>query len=355
MQNFSKMNKADFEAVIDGKQTSLYILKNANGVELSVSNFGGRVVEIFTPDKNGNFEDIALGLKSINDYVNFKSQRFFGATVGRFGNRIANGKFSLNGREYVLEQNNGTNSLHGGVKGFDMKVWDVISASDKEIKFKLVSPDGDEGFPAELTVVMTYRLTYDNEFEIIHEAQSNADTIINLTHHSFFNLHGEGIGDTNDHILTINADKFVPVDEKLIPTGELRDVQGTPHDFRTPMVIGARVNDDDQQLNFGNGYDHCWVLNKSKENELTFAAEVYEPVSGRTLKVYTTEPGMQFYGGNFFDGEIGKSGKPYPKRCSLALETQHYPDSPNQPNFPTTVLKTGEKYLHICKYVFGVK
>ena len=352
---YSKMNKQDFEGIVDSKKVSLYILKNKNGVEISVSNFGGRVIEIFTPDRNGVFADIALGHNTLDKYVNYTAERFLGATIGRFGNRIAKGKFTLNGKEYTLAQNNGQNSLHGGVKGFDMKVWDVVSATEQELVMTLESPDGEEGFPGNLKVKMTYRLTDDNEFEITHEAETDADTIVNLTHHSFFNLHGEGEGDINDHIMTIDADAFVPVDETLIPTGEIASVEGTPLDFRKPTQIGLRVNDDHEQLKRAKGYDHNWVLNKSAEGALDFACEVYEQTSGRVLSVFTTEPGMQFYGGNFFAGRIGKSGKPYVFRGSLALETQHFPDSPNQPNFPSTVLKPNEKYKHICKYVFSTR
>ncbi len=348
------MNPQDFEGIVDSQKVSLYILKNKNAVELSVSNFGGRVIEIYTPDKNGEFADIALGKKTLDEYVNYTSERFLGSTIGRVGNRIANGKFSLNGKDYVLAQNNGKNSLHGGVKGFDMKVWNVVSASPSEIVMTLQSPDGDEGFPANLAVKMTYRLTDDNEFEITHEAVSDADTIVNLTHHSFFNLHGEGEGTINDHYMTIDANAFTPIDDTLIPTGEIASVEGTPFDFRKPTIIGSRLDCDNVQLKYGNGYDHNWVLNKSEDGALDFAAEVFDPISGRILTVHTTEPAMQFYGGNFFNGKLGKSGKPYIKRGSFALETQHYPDSPNQPNFPSILLKAGEHYKHICKYTFDV-
>ncbi len=352
---YSKMNPADFEGVVDSKKVSLYILKNKNGVELSFSNFGGRVIEIFTPDRNGNFADIALGKKTLDEYVNYTGERFLGATIGRVGNRIADGKFTLNGKEYVLAQNNGKNSLHGGVKGFDMKVWDVVSASENELVMTLESPDGEEGFPAKLSVKMTYRLTDDNEFEIVHEAVSDGETPVNLTHHSFFNLHGEGEGDINDHIMTIDASAYIPVDDTLIPTGEIASVEGTPFDFRKPTQIGSRLDVDDEQLKRAKGYDHNWVLDKSADGALDFAAEVYDPQSGRVLTVHTTEPGMQFYGGNFFSGKIGKSGKPYLFRGSFALETQHYPDSPNQPNFPSIILKVGESYKHICKYTFSTR
>ncbi len=349
------MNPADFECVIDGKRVGLYILKNKNGLELSVTNFGGRVVELFAPDRNGNFADIVLGSDTLDEYVNFKGERFLGATIGRFGNRIKDGKFTLNGKEYQLPLNNGKNSLHGGFKGFDMKVWDVVSEIESELHLRLVSPDGDEGFPAELTVNMFYRLTDDNAFEVEYLATSDGDTHVNLTHHSFFNLHGEGVGDINDHILTIAADKFTPIDDTLIPEGAPASVEGTPFDFRKPTQIGERLNCNNIQLQRGNGYDHNWILNKSADGALDFATEVFDKSTGRVMAVFTTEPAIQFYGGNFFNGMLGKGGKPYNYRASLALETQHYPDSPNRPDFPSTLLRKDENYHHICRYVFSVR
>lgn len=354
-KQFSKLNPADFDAQIDSKKAGLYILKNKNGTEMSVTNFGARVVELFVRDRNGEFADVVLGHKTLDEYVNYKGERFLGATIGRFGNRIAKGRFSLGGKAYQLPVNNGENSLHGGFNGFDMRVWDVVSADESEIKFRLVSPDGDEGYPATLAVDMTYRLTDDDAFEVVHTATSDGDTIVNLTHHSFFNLHGEGVGDINDHVMTIDASRITPIDENMIPTGELMDVAGTPFDFTRPAVIGSRLGCGDIQLKRGNGYDHNWVLNKSAEGALDFAAEVFDPVSGRVLTVFTTEPAMQFYGGNFFDGEIGKSGRPYAFRGTFALETQHFPDSPNQPGFPSTVLKKGRVYKHVCRYAFSAR
>ena len=236
-----------------------------------------------------------------------------------------------------------------------MKVWDILEIAPDMLKFGLVSPDGDQGFPAELKVTMTYRLTSDNRFEVEHLAESDADTVVNLTHHSFFNLRGEGNGDVNAHIMQINADKYTPVKSDLIPTGEIADVSGTPFDFRSPTPIGARVNDENEQLARGRGYDHNWVLNRKIPEALEFAAKVLEPDSGRVLEVYTTEPAMQFYGGNFLNGEMGKNGKPYIYRGAFALETQHFPDSPNQPEFPSTLLRAGEKYCHVCSYNFSVE
>ncbi len=348
----STINPSDFNGSVDGEPVGIYFLKNANGLEMSVTNFGARVVELFAPDRDGNFADVVLGHSTLEDYVNFKGERFLGATIGRFGNRIANGEFFLNGKAYKLAKNDGSNSLHGGVKGFDMRVWKVEKAEANSIDFSLFSPDGEEGFPGNLSVKMRYSLTDENEFVVEHRAECDADTVINLTHHSFFNLHGEGCGSVNDHILRINADKFTPIDERMIPTGKLEDVSGTPFDFRVPTEIGKRLGEDDEQLKFGNGYDHNWVL--GNPGEVKLAAVVEEPKSGRVLSVYTSEPGMQFYGGNFFDGKVvGKGGRPYGRRESFALETQHFPDSPNRPEFPSSVLKKGDSYYHVCKYVFG--
>ena len=351
----SKVKPSDFDAVLDGEKVGLYILKNARGMEISATNFGGRVVELFAPDKNGAFADIVLGKETLAEYVACKDERFLGATIGRFGNRIANSRFELNGKVYNLPANDGKNSLHGGFKGFDMKPWRVVGADSRRLHMRLVSPDGDEGFPAKLTVDMVYSLDDDNNFDISYTAVSDGDTHVNLTHHSFFNLHGAGVGDINDHIMQINADFYTPIDETLIPEGSPAPVEGTPLDFRKPTRIGERVEDDFVQLKRGNGYDHNWIINRKTKDGLEFAAEVFEPVSGRVLSVYTTEPAMQFYGGNFFRGTPGKWGKIYNRRASLALETQHYPDSPNRPDFPSTLLRAGEEYRHVCRYNFSVR
>lgn len=356
MENLlSKLKIEDFTATIDGKNVSLYHLKNKAGMEISVTNFGARIIEIFVPDRNGNFADVTLGRNALDKYVNYKGARFFGAPVGRVANRIANAQFELNGKVYNLPKNNGENSLHGGVYGYDRKVWDVVSVSEQEIKFHLVSPDGDEGYPAELTVDMSYRLTDDNALEIKYLATSDGDTPVNLTNHSFFNLGGHDSGSIAEHILTINASHFTPVDGGLIPTGEIASVENTPLDFRKPTAIGARINDDYPQMKLGNGYDHNWILDKTAPDALDFAAEVYDPASGRVMRVYSTQPAMQFYSGNFKMDEICKSGKPYEFRSSYALETQHSPDSVNQPNFPSIILKKGEEYKHTCIYAFGTK
>jgi aldose 1-epimerase len=352
----SKLKRENFQTVVDGKKTDLYTLNNKNGVELTVSNFGARVVEFWAPDKNGNFEDIVLGHDHIDKYVNFKGERFLGATIGRYGNRIADGKFSLDGKEYQLPINNAPNSLHGGTEGFDMVVWDTKQVSPQKLEFTYLSKDGEQGYPGNLSVTMTYELTDSNEFIVTHHATTDQKTIINLTHHSFFNLHGAGNGSINDHVLTLYADQFTPVNDVLIPNGEQRSVLNTPMDFQKPTPIGERVNQDDEQLKFGRGYDHNWILKRKTANDLELAATVFEPKSGRYLEVWTTEPGIQFYGGNFFDGSIvGKEGKTYDFRASLALETQHFPDSPNHPEFPSTVLLPGEQYKHVCVYKVGAK
>ncbi|WP_353125172.1 aldose epimerase family protein [Parapedobacter pyrenivorans] len=353
---YIKSQPSDFRKDVSGKAVDLYYLKNKNGLEMAVTNFGARVVELWVPDRNGDFADVVLGHNHIDKYVNYQGERFLGATIGRFGNRIANGEFTLGAERYEVVRNEGSNSLHGGLKGFDMVVWDAKQLSENEIEFTYISEDGEEGFPGTLSVTMTYRLSDSNAFEIVHKATTDKQTVLNLTHHSFFNLHGEGNGSINDHVLSINALSYTPVDSVLIPTGELASVENTPMDFREAIAIGSRVNDDFEQLKLGGGYDHNWVLNRATPTEVELAATVYEPVSGRFMEVLTTEPGIQFYGGNFFDGKVtGKSGKPYSYREALALETQHFPDSPNQPGFPSTELKPGEEYRHVCVYKFSVK
>ena len=353
---YSKMKREDFQTTVDGKKTDLYILKNKNGVEISVTNFGARVVEIWVPDRDGNFEDIVLGHDHVDKYIHFKGERFLGATIGRYGNRIDKGRFELDSVSYQLPINDEPNSLHGGTKGFDMVVWDAEPEGAQKLNLSYLSKDGVEGYPGNLSVKMTYELTDNDEFIITHSAVTDKKTVLNLTHHSFFNLHGAGNGSINDHKLMINADKFTPINEVLIPTGEQLADSGTPMDFQEPTLIGERVNSDDEQLKFGHGYDHNWVLKRKTANELGLAATVYESHSGRLLEVWTTEPGLQFYGGNFFDGSmIGKGGKSYDFRASLALETQHFPDSPNHSDFPSTVLMPDEIYNHVCVYKFATR
>lgn len=353
-KTLSGLKKVDFQTEIDGKKTDLYVLTNANGLEICVTNFGGKVVSVMTPDREGKMADVVLGEESIDKYIHSK-EKFYGAVIGRFGNRIGGAKFSLDSVEYVLTPNDNGNSLHGGPKGFFDVVWDAVQVDAQTLELTYVSVDGEEGFPGNLTCKMIYKLTDDNEFRIDYEATTDMPTVVNLTHHSFFNLAGDGASTINDHILTLNADLYTPVDSVLIPTGALDSVEGTPMDFRTPKVIGDRLEADFAQLKLGNGYDHNWVLNKNFDSELSYAAKVVEPASGRVMEVYTTEPGIQFYGGNFLAGLVGKAGRVYPFRGAFCLETQHFPDSPNKPEFPTTTLRPGETYKHTCIYKFSVE
>ncbi|RFM35330.1 aldose epimerase family protein [Chitinophaga silvisoli] len=349
-----KIPAARFDSTVDGKQTKLYYLKSKGNVQVAITNYGAKIVSLLAPDKSGKLEDVELGYDNISRYVTTK-ERYYGGIVGRYGNRIAKGKFKLDGKEYTLATNNGQNHLHGGKKGFNDVVWDAEQTAPNSLKLHYLSKDGEEGYPGNLDVTLTYTLTDSNELKIDYSATTDKATVVNLTNHSFFNLAGAGNGTINDHIMMINADKFTPVDSTLITTGKLEAVKGTPMDFTTPTKIGERVNADFEQLKFGKGYDHNYVLNK-KGNELSLAAKVEEPVSGRTLEVWTTEPGIQFYGGNFLDGtDKGKDGKTYGHREAFALETQHYPDSPNKPEFPSVVLKPGATYTSECIYKFGVK
>ncbi len=318
---------------------------------MSVTNFGGRIVSLWVPDKNGTPGNIVQGYDSVKKYLT--GNPYFGAMIGRYGNRIAKGKFTLNGTEYKLPINNGVNSLHGGPKGFHNVYWE-IKPDSSSLEMSYLSKDGEEGYPGSLSVKVKYTLTDQNELVLDYEASTDKPTIVNLTHHSFFNLGGESSGDILNHQVVINADHYNPVDAGLIPTGELKAVKGTPFDFLKVHSIGARIGGDDQQLKFGTGYDHNWVLNK-KSNELSMAATVTEPVSGRVMEVWTTEPGLQFYSGNFLNGsDIGYSGKPYEFRSAFCMEAQHFPDSPNRPEFPSTVLNPGEKYSQKTIYKFSV-
>ena len=345
-----------FDTIVDNKKVSLYTLENENGLTLQVTNYGARIVTLFTPDKNGKFDDIVLGYENIDRYVNNTGDRFFGAAIGRFGNRIAKGQFSIDGTQYQLSTFNNGQSLHGGDKGFDMVVWNVDSVTKNAIYFSYLSVDGEEGYPGNLDVKMAYILTSENELKITYEATTDKKTPINLTHHSYFNLKGEGNGTINDNYLFINADRYTPVDSVLIPTGEIANVENTPFDFTTATTIGARIDQDNAQLKLGGGYDHNFVLNRATANELELAASVHEPISGRFMEVFTTEPAIQFYGGNFLDGSFnGKYGKTLNFREAFCLETQHFPDSPNHPHFPNTILEPGKKYTHTCIYKFSTK
>jgi aldose 1-epimerase len=349
-----QISDAAFDKTIDGKQVKLYHLKGKGNIQVAITNYGAKIVSLLAPDKQGQLADVELGYDNIDQYVNTK-ERYYGGIVGRYGNRIAKGKFKVDGKEYTLAVNNGANHLHGGKIGFNDVVWDAEQPNDHTLKLHYLSKDGEEGYPGNLDITLTYELTDSNEVKIDYKATTDKATVVNLTNHSFFNLHGAGNGDINDHVLYINADKFTPVDSTLIPKGKLEPVKGTPMDFTTPTRIGERVDADFEQLKFGKGYDHNYVLNK-KGKELSLAATVEEPQSGRFLEVWTTEPGVQFYGGNFLDGtDKGKEGKTYVHRGAFCLETQHYPDSPNQPSFPSVVLKPGETYSSTCVYKFGVK
>lgn len=333
------MNRQDFGKTPDGTPVELYTLANSSGVEATIMTYGGTVVSLHTPASSGQSGDVVLGFDNVDAY--FGENPFFGALVGRYGNRIAKGRFTLSGVEYKLAQNNGENNLHGGPRGFDKVVWRVKDAGPQSLELGYLSEDGDQGFPGNLDVTVRYTLTDDNELGIDYGATTDRDTIVNLTSHSYFNLACEG--DNLGHLLTLNADRFTPVDAGLIPTGELRSVAGTPFDFRQPAAIGARIDEDDEQMRRGGGYDHNFVLNRSGEG-LSPVAKVVEPKTGRILEVFTTEPGVQFYSGNFIGNLQGKSGRLYGRRSGFCLETQHYPDSPNQPSFPTAVLKPGQRY-----------
>jgi aldose 1-epimerase len=340
---------------LDGQAVDLYHLENSNGVIVEITNYGGIVVSIHVPDRSGILDDIALGFNNLDDYRT--SSPYFGALVGRYGNRIAGGRFSLNGTEYILAQNDDRNSLHGGVTGLDKVLWSAVERDTDDgssLVLTHLSPDGDEGFPGNLSISTVYTLTESNELRIDYDVSTDADTVQNLTHHSYFNLAGEGNGTILDHTIMINADRITPVDDTLIPTGELMDVSDTPFDLRHSRAIGDGVDSDHPQMILGGGYDHNFVLNEDV-GEFTFAAEVIDPTSGRVLRCYTTEPGVQFYVGNFLDGTLtGKRGSTYPKRSGFCLEPQHFPDSPNQPNFPTTVLRAGERYQSTIIYQFSV-
>jgi aldose 1-epimerase len=351
----SSVKKADFGKA-DGQNVAVYTLTNRKGAEVGIITYGGIVVSLKVPDRKGKLDDIVLGFDNLDDYVKGNSP-YFGALIGRYGNRIGKGRFTLNGVEYKLAVNNGENHLHGGIKGFDKVVWNARPIKLKNgvgLRLNYLSRDGEEGYPGNLSVTITYTLTDNNELEIDYSATTDKDTVVNLTHHSYFNLAGQGNGDILNHQLMINAGRFTPVDSGLIPTGELRRVKGTPFDFAQLTAMGARINDPDEQLKFGRGYDHNFVL-RGGRGRLRQAAKVFEQTTGRVMEVWTTEPGLQFYSGNFLDGKPGKDGKAYQFRYGFCLETQHFPDSPNKPGFPTTVLKKGSRYRTSTVYRFSVR
>jgi aldose 1-epimerase len=352
-QSSPAVTRDRFGATADAKPVEIYTLRNANGVEVRAITYGATITSLRVPDRRGTVQDIVLGFNAMEGYL--KPPPYFGAIVGRYGNRIGNGRFSLDRQEYKLATNNGPNHLHGGNIGFDKVIWTAEPIKGRNaVVFSRTSRDGEEGYPGNLAVRVTYELTDKNELIVDYHATTDKATPVNLTQHSYFNLAGEGSGDVLNHSMMINADRYTPVDGTLIPTGELASVQGTPFDFRKTTAIGARINQDHPQLKNGQGYDHNWVLNRKGEG-LQLAARVSEPTSGRTLEVTTTEPGMQFYAGNFLDGTLtGKSGKPYTRRSGFCLETQHYPDSPNKPNFPSSILRPDQEYRSRTVFTFGV-
>jgi aldose 1-epimerase len=343
---------------VDGRAVSLYTLRNARGMEIRVTNYGGIIVSLVVPDRNGRPGDIVLGFDSLQDYV--RSSPYFGALIGRYANRIAHGRFTLDGHTYMLATNDGPNSLHGGLKGFDKRVWDAApfqAPGRRGLVLQYTSPNGEEGYPGTLHVTVRYTLTDDDRLIVDYHATTDRATPVNLTQHSYFNLAGAGHGDVLKHVVMINADAFTPIDSTLIPTGEIRSVAGTPFDFRKPTAIGARIDEPDPQLRYGHGYDHNFVLHRLPgDTAVSLAARVYEPASGRVMEIYTDQPGLQFYSGNYLDGTLkGKGGAVYGRRSGFAMETQHFPDSPNHPGFPSTILKAGQEYRTRTIYVFGVR
>ena len=351
------ISQAPFGNTPDGTPVAIYTLRNSKGMEARIMTYGGIIVSLKVPDKNGKLGDVVLGYDDLDGYL--KATPYFGALIGRYGNRIGGAKFTLEGKTYTLAPNNGPNSLHGGLKGFDKVVWTAVKADvgpkGPRLELNYLSQDGEEGFPGNLKVMAVYTLTDNSELRLDFTATTDQPTVCNLTHHSYFNLAGQGNGDILGHIVYINADNTTPVDSNLITTGEIKPVDGTPFDFRKPTAIGARINDPDTQLQYGPGYDHNWVINKPM-GKLGLMARVYEPTTGRVMEVLSTEPGLQFYTGNFLDGTItGKDGKVYQRRTAFCMEPHHYPDSPNKPMFPTTELKPGETYKNTIVYKFSVK
>jgi aldose 1-epimerase len=347
------ISSGPFGTTAAGQKVTRYTLTNSKGASATIINYGGTVTSLKVPDRNGKFSDVVLGFKSLSDYE--KKSPYFGCLVGRYGNRIAKGRFTLGGKEYRLATNDNGQSLHGGLRGFDKVVWNatpVMTSQGPSLKLTYVSKDGEEGYPGNLSVTATYTLTNKNELKLVFRAKTDKTTVVNLTHHSYFNLAGQGNGDILGHVVTIHAGKYTPVDRELIPTGKLASVKGTPFDFRTPTSIGARINAEDSQLKNGKGYDHNWVADKLP-GHLGKIARIEEPKSGRIMEVITTEPGVQFYSGNFLDGTlVGKGGKVYGFRNGFCFEPQHFPDSPNHRNFPSTVLKPGETYKNTIIYRF---
>ena len=348
----SGLLQSNFRTEVDGKKTDLYILRNKNNMEVCITNFGGRIVSVMVPDKDGQMRDVVLGFDSIQDYISKPSD--FGASIGRYANRINQGKFTLDGVEYQLPRNNYGHCLHGGPQGFQYRVYDAVQLNPQELQLTYVAKDGEEGFPGNITCKVLMKLTDDNAIDIQYEAETDQPTIVNMTNHSYFNLDGDA-GSNAEHLLTIDADYYTPVDSTFMTTGEIVPVEDTPMDFRTPMPVGERINDFDfVQLKNGNGYDHNWVLN-AKGDINRRAASLKSQKTGIVLDVYTNEPGVQVYAGNFLDGSLtGKKGITYNQRASVCLETQKYPDTPNKPEWPSAVLRPGEKYMSQCIFKFSV-
>ena len=354
--NLCGLNRKDFQTTVNGKKTDLYILRNRKGNEVAITNYGGAVVAIMVPDKDGNVANVIQGFDSIQALMN-TDEIYRSTLIGRYGNRICQGKFTLNGKDYQLAVNNGTNHLHGGKEGYNMRVWDARQMGPRSLALNYTSPYGEEGFSGEVKVTVEFTFTDDNELAIEYLATTNKKTIICLTHHAFFSLPGiaNPTPTIEEQICQINADFYLPIDNTSIPTGEILKVEGTPFDFRTPKAFGLEIDADNEQIKNGSGYDHNYVLNKKEEGELSFAAKVSDPHSGRTLEVYTTEPGVQLYTANFCNGGVGQHGATFPKRSAVCLECQHFPDSPNHPYFPSVVLRPSEQYKQKTIYKFGVE
>jgi aldose 1-epimerase len=352
----SGLKREDFQAVVQGKETDLYTLTNAQGMEVSITNYGGSLVSIMVPDRDGNMANVIQGHDCIQDCLS-SPEPFLSTLVGRYGNRICRGKFTMNGKEYSLTINNGPNHLHGGPTGCHARVWDAEQINEQELVLRYTFAYYEEGFPGEVSMTVKYSLTNDNELVIDYRGTTNKKTVVNMTSHGFFSLTGIGTPTPSqlDTILTINADFYVPIDENSIPTGEIRKVEGTPFDFRTPKPVGRDIAADDEQIKNGTGYDHCYVLNKREPGELTLAASMVEPSTGRTMECWTTEPGVQFYSDNWADGYKGQHGATFGKHSGLCFEAQHFPDSPNRQHFPSVVLCPGEEYSQVTVYKFGVE
>ena len=352
----SGLKREDFQATVQGKETDLYTLRNENGVEVSITNYGGAIVAIMVPDKRGVMANIIQGHDNIKSLMQ-SPEPFLSTLVGRYGNRIARGRFTMNGKEYKLAVNNGPNHLHGGPTGFHARVWDAEQLNEQELILRYVSAYYEEGFPGELHMTVKYSLSEENELSIEYFGTTNKKTVVNMTSHGFFSLAGIATPTPSamNNVVQINADFYIPIDDTSIPTGEILKVEGTPFDFRTPHVVGERIDADDEQIRHGAGYDHCFVLNKNEPGELSFAAKVVEPDSGRTMEVYTTEPGVQFYSDNWADGFPGTHGATFGRRSALCFEAQHFPDSPNRPYFPSVLWRPGQAYTQKTIYKFGVE